>query len=193
MTGDAPCPASCHGLFVAVVGASGAGKDSILSGARAQLEHRRHIHFIRRVITRPADPHGEDHVVATADMFASMRDAGRFALHWHAHGLHYGIARTAFDLVRAGDIAVANVSRGVLADLATAELPHLVVEISTDPAILAARLAARGRETAGDIRARLERAAPIPPGLNLHRIANNGALDEAVAAFVALLEPTTLR
>ena len=91
---------------------------------------------MRRVITRPADPGGEDHEPVTEAEFAA-RD---FALQWQAHGLHYGIpADIAVDLA-AGLVVVANVSRAVIADAAD-HFPVRVIEVTAPPHILAARLA----------------------------------------------------
>jgi ribose 1,5-bisphosphokinase len=51
-------------------------------------------------------------------------------------------------------------------------------------------LASRGRETRAEIEKRLARAEyDIAPGLPVRRVNNDGALDEAVAAFLAALQP----
>ena len=76
------------GAFVAVVGASGVGKDALLSYARERSGPR--VGFPRRTITRPPGP-GEDHDPVTEEQFALARDDGAFALCWQAHGLRYGI------------------------------------------------------------------------------------------------------
>ena len=48
-------------MLVLVVGPSGAGKDSLLNGAREAFRGDARIGFARRVITRPPDPYGENH------------------------------------------------------------------------------------------------------------------------------------
>src|SRR4051812_2658786 len=127
----------CGGfMLVLVVGPSGAGKDTLLGRARQVLAHEPRIRFVRRVITRPAEAGHEDHEPVTEAEFARRR----YALHWQAHGLSYGIpADIAGDLAR-GRVVVANVSRGVVADAAS-RFPVRVVCVTAPPELLAARLA----------------------------------------------------
>jgi len=136
------------------------------------------ISFARRVITRPADPEGENHEPVTEADFA----AREFALSWSAHGLHYGIPASAMD----APVVVANVSRGVIAE-AAARHDVRVIEVTAPPQILAARLAARGRETAGDVARRLSRTAAIPSGVAVTTVWNDGTLAEGVERFVAAI------
>jgi phosphonate metabolism protein PhnN/1,5-bisphosphokinase (PRPP-forming) len=166
-------------MLILVVGPSGAGKDSLLNGARARLAGDPRFHFVRRVITRPADPDGEDHEPATEVEFL-RRD---FALSWSAHGLRYGIPAEALS---AAPVVIANVSRGVIAD-AAARHPVRVIEVTAPPEVLAARLAARGREQAADIARRLERRMEIPAGVVRDTVVNDGSLEEGIAPFVGAL------
>ena len=76
------------GRLFAVVGPSGAGKDTLMAAAAARVPALR---LARRVITRPADAGGEDFDGVTEAAFQRRLAAGAFALHWQAHGLHYGI------------------------------------------------------------------------------------------------------
>ena len=173
-------------MLVGVVGPSGAGKDTLMDGARAALAGDTRIIFARRVITRPAEAGGEDHQPATAAEFARMRDQGDFALWWDAHGLSYGIpARVAAESGQ-GRVVVANLSRGVLAE-AAASFPLLVLEITAPLELRAARLAARGRESVEDVARRLSREAPLPQGLDIRRVVNDGSPDQGIAAVVAVL------
>jgi ribose 1,5-bisphosphokinase len=176
------------GRLVYVIGPSGAGKDSIIGYARQRLGADRHV-FARRYITRPADSGGEDHIAITQADFERNCGAGRFALSWRGNGLGYGVS-TEIDLwLESSRHVVLNGSRGFLSS-AAARYPRLLpVLITIDPAVLRQRLAARGRETAAEIEARIRRASQLDaidhPALTV--IANNGPLVEAGEAFVALL------
>lgn len=173
-------------MLVGVVGPSGAGKDTLMDGARAALAGDPRFVFARRVVTRPATAGGEDHRPATAAEFARMRDQGEFALWWDAHGLSYGIPARAAAEASQGRIVVANLSRAVLAD-AAARFPLLVLEITAPLELRAARLAARGRESVEDVASRLRREAPLPAGLDIRRVVNDGPPEQGVAAVVAVL------
>lgn len=172
------------GLF-AIVGPSGAGKDTLLAGA---LELRPDLVLVRRVITRPTEAGGEDFEGVSEIEFARRHAAGEFALDWHAHGLRYGIPAAQIDSSR--DVLF-NGSRAAL-PAAQARFPGLVVIVVTAPvAVLAARLAARGRETAADIAARLDRAGfDLPEGLAVRLVVNDGTPEQGVARLMAALQPS---
>jgi ribose 1,5-bisphosphokinase len=166
-------------MLVLVVGPSGAGKDSLLNAARAAFRDDARIRFARRVITRAADPDGEDHEPVTETEF----DARTFALSWSAHGLRYGIPAEA---MRDGVVVVANVSRGVIEDAAR-RFPVRVIEVTAPAEVLAARLAARGRESGADVARRLARNVTVPHGVAVETVSNDGSLAEGIARFVAAL------
>ncbi len=172
------------GLLVLVVGPSGAGKDTLIAGARAALADDARFVFARREITRPADPAGEDHIPLTPAEFAARRRA--YALAWEAHGLGYGIPGEISAGIAAGRIVVANVSRTVVADAAR-RFPVLVLEVTASPGVLAARLAARGREDAADQAARLARQIELDGSVASVRILNDTTVAEGVGAMVAAL------
>lgn len=176
------------GRLVAVVGPSGAGKDTLMAGARAALASDARLRFVQRAITRPAEAGGEDHRPLTEAAFLAELAAGGFALNWQAHGLRYGIPRDIGDDIARGRVVVANLSRAVLAEAAS-RFPLLVLEITAPVPVLAARLAARGREDAADVAARLAREAALPPGLDLRRVLNDGPVAAGIAAVVAALQP----
>jgi phosphonate metabolism protein PhnN/1,5-bisphosphokinase (PRPP-forming) len=176
-----------RGTLVLVVGPSGVGKDSIIAGAAARLRDDPRVVFARRLITRPADAGGENHIAVSPAEFAARRDIGGLMLHWHAHGLDYGLPQTLAATLDEGKTVVANVSRNVVAEARTCLAPVRVVAVSASAETLAARLAARGRETAADIAARLARGGAMASSDADTVIANDGLLDDAVERFVAVL------
>ncbi|KAB7633911.1 phosphonate metabolism protein/1,5-bisphosphokinase (PRPP-forming) PhnN [Verminephrobacter sp. Larva24] len=89
----------------------------------------------------------------------------------------------------AGQWVLVNGSRAYLAD-ALARWPDLLaVHITASPAVLRARLLARGRESAAMVESRVQRALQLqPPGgsvpIELH---NDGALDDAGQRLLSAL------
>ncbi len=171
-------------MIFAIVGPSGAGKDTLIRGAMAA---RPDLRLVRRVITRPTDAGSEDFEGVTQQEFQARRTAGEFALHWDAHGLSYGIPKV--QLEGPGDV-IFNGSRAALPQAARV-FPDLRVILVTAPdAILAARLAARGRETEADIARRLTRAAfTLPAGITAETVINDGPPETGIARLLAVLQP----
>ena len=182
MTGAAP-----PGRVIGVVGPSGVGKDSVMAGI---AERRGSIACAQRVITRPPAPESEAHMAVDAAGFADLVASGAFALHWQAHGLHYGVPWTALAPARQGRDVLVNLSRGVL-DAAQASFgpAFRVLSITAPPDILRARRAARGREAAEAIAGRVARSArAFAPGLRVAEIDNSGTIDDAIAAAIAVID-----
>ncbi|MDP3263947.1 MAG: phosphonate metabolism protein/1,5-bisphosphokinase (PRPP-forming) PhnN [Tabrizicola sp.] len=173
-------------MIFAVVGPSGAGKDTLLSGA---LAARPDLHLVRRVITRPSEAGGEDFEGVTEAEFQTRLAKDAFALTWDAHGLRYGIPR---DQITGLNDVVFNGSRAALLQ-AVSVFPNLRVILVTAPdAVLAARLAARGRETVCDIAARLSRAAfTLPHGIAATTVVNDATPAEGIARLLAALQPVS--
>lgn len=175
------------GRFIAVVGPSGVGKDSVMS-AMAQAEPR--LVLARRTITRPSAAVGEDFDGVTEDRFAQMRSAGEFALSWPAHGLQYAIPIGVDQTLATGCDVVANLSRAQLVAAQDRFERCEIISLSATREVLAHRLTARGRETKEQVEQRLDRARyALPEGVMAHVIDNSGALDETVQAVLRLLYP----
>ena len=170
-------------MITAVVGPSGAGKDTLIRGA---LAARPELRLVRRVITRPTEAGGEEFEGVTGEDFAFRRVRGDFALTWEAHGLSYGIPK---EQVNGAGEVIFNGSRAALA-VAARVFPGLRVILVTAPDIvLAARLAARGRETAEDIRTRLSRAAfQMPEGIAFQTVVNDTTPETGTARLLAALQ-----
>lgn len=172
-----------HGTLFLIVGPSGAGKDTLIAAARAQLDAG--FVFPRRVITRPIDRGGEDHEAADPVSFAAREQAGAFALSWRAYGLAYGIPVAIVEQLAAGKHVVANVSRAVV-DAARARFARThVVLITAPPDVLRARLDARGREGRDAIDERLGREQDVAAD---SVIVNDGAPETAVRALLSALK-----
>ena len=178
------------GAFVAVVGASGVGKDALLSYARERSDAL--ARFPRRAITRPPGP-GEDHDPVTEDEFAEARDCGAFAVWWQAHGLHYGIPMSVDAEVRDGLVIVANVSRSVISELKARYQRLVVVRVTVLEQVREQRLSARRRETEPGIRQRLARPDPAPGHRADAVIENDGSLADGGTQLLRIIRDAAAR
>ena len=175
------------GRLIAVVGPSGVGKDSIIAGIIAASPQ---IIPVRRVITRAPDLGGEDYDPVSEPEFLTAIGQNEFCVHWTAHGLHYGIPSRVQRDVENGSDCLVNLSRSTLID-ASQKFQHLtVLNITAKPETLVRRLSQRGRETANEITQRLLVAEkPIPTGLDVIEIPNDGPLECAVNSALNALQP----
>ncbi|SDC46081.1 phosphonate metabolism protein/1,5-bisphosphokinase (PRPP-forming) PhnN [Ruegeria marina] len=172
---------------VAVVGPSGVGKDSVMVALKARDPGFR---LVRRVITRPEQTGGESFEGVSETDFQIRLAADAFALSWRAHGLSYGIPAAAIAERKGARALLVNLSRGVLLRAQEVLHPLIVLSLTARPEVLAARLAARGREDAADQALRLGRAGmTLPDGLRrVVTIDNSGPLDLTVDAVLAQLQ-----
>ncbi len=175
------------GCLIAVVGPSGVGKDSVMRGINEALPQS---HLVRRVITRAPNLGGEVYDPVTVPQFQAMAEHGAFVMHWGAHGLHYGIPVSVRHHLNKGTDCLANFSRKALVTGADAFADFRVLNITAEPETLRSRLTARGRETPDEIEKRLAQAAkPLPKGLHVINLSNDGHLSQTVACAVAALQP----
>ena len=171
-----------RGTLFLIVGPSGAGKDTLIAAARERLPAT--YVFPPRTITRPPQPGAEHHIATDASAFDRQERAGAFALTWRAHGLAYGIPATIETELANGKHVVVNVSRAIVDEAKARFVPARSVLVTASPAVLSARLTARGRE-ADVIEERLDRTHSIAAD---KVIVNDGDLEPAVAAFVIALQ-----
>src|SRR5690606_28286038 len=141
----------------------------------------------RRVITRPSDGQTEDHDTLADAEFVEAEAEGTFALAWEAHGLRYGLPASVDSAIENGHVAVANVSRGALPALRQRYANVAVIEVTADPEILASRLAGRGRESRGEILARLARAVACDTTGPSIPLDNSGPKEIAGDKLVAII------
>lgn len=175
-----------HGTLIAVVGPSCAGKDTLIDYARQRFGGDPSVLFVRRVVTRIAQ--AEDHDTLSVETFTEATASGEFAVTWEAHGLHYAIPVGACRHVAGGGVAIVNGSRAALPAIRAAFARVLVVHVTCRPDVLAARLAARGREDAQGQGSRLARATmPVEALKDAIEIDNSGEIAPAGAAFAAVI------
>jgi len=175
------------GRLIAVVGPSGVGKDSVMEGLAAADPS---LHLVRRTITRAPELGGEDYDAVSVEKFNELAAAGHFAVHWGAHDLQYGIPASIQTVLACGQDCLANFSRTALAAGDAAFAHFCVLNISARPETLVTRLAARGRESQAQIAKRLAQATkPLPDGLKVMTISNDGALEDTVTRALSLLQP----
>ena len=174
------------GTLVLVCGPSGGGKDSLIQASHGEMESDRQYVFPKRVITRAEHTAPEEHIHTTMDGFQVSEEGNAFMLHWHAHGHGYGIPGHIMENLKEGRHVIVNVSRSVIQD-AMALWPHtkvILVTASLDTAFR--RLKERGRESEEEIAQRLKRYdVPVPEGIDLTRINNDGDFDTAFSEFKA--------
>jgi ribose 1,5-bisphosphokinase len=170
------------------MGPSGAGKDSVMSRARALLPGTAPVFFAHRYITRPADIGGENHVALSEAEFLLRRAHGLFAFDWQAHGNRYGIGCEIEIWRKAGLTVVVSGSREHFLAADGLDADTYPVLITAPAERLAERLAARGREDSGAAAQRLDRGeAYTVDDARLVTITNDGALETAAEAFVSLI------
>ena len=169
------------GTLIAVVGPSGAGKDTVMRLAREELAGVPDVVFATRVITRPPHP-SEAHEAVDEQQFAQREAAGEFLIAWRANGLAYALPASLQDALAAGKTIVANLSRGAVATARQNGIRVLAVEVTAERQLLASRIAQRGRENPAMREARMARNAAYAETFRADIvIANNGAPDLAAA------------
>jgi thymidine phosphorylase len=183
-----------QGIFFFVVGPSGAGKDSLIEGARAHLGETGRYVFARRTITRPTGAPGEDHKGVTETQFQESVNAGDFLITWQAHGLSYGLPSDLLRVLAEGCNVIANGSRKMIRELSRLVPRLVVVEVTASVEVLAARILGRGRENAEEAKARvLRQVDPLPVDIETLRVSNDGELAQGISNFIRSLETAAQR
>ncbi len=185
-----------QGKLIYLMGASGAGKDTLLKAVRPLMDEeqeatKRPLIIMQRHITRPASNNADDeqHKACTEEDFLHALAAGEYTMHWQSHGLHYGISKSIYSHLQQGALVLVNGSREYLpqAQQTFPELIPLLVQVKAEA--LRARLMARGRESQEDIERRVQRATQYNPSHDkMIVIDNSQALDSTLHYFKALIE-----
>lgn len=177
-----------QGVLFLVVGPSGVGKDTLLDGVRAALGGSRWFCFPRRFITRPADAGGEAHLAVSEASFGQMATEGAFLHSWQAHGLSYGVSTELLQRLAQGQNVVLNTSRRELAAFAGCWPRCIALHVTASATVLADRLHARGRETDGEIAARLAQSASFGAGtMPVIEVRNDAEVASGVRAMMAAI------
>jgi ribose 1,5-bisphosphokinase len=175
------------GRLILVVGPSGAGKDTLIAGARAACVDDVSIVFPRRVITRAATA-AEQHDTMSDEAFRQAAALGRFALWWEAHGLCYGIPAAIDADIRARRTIVCNVSRTITAAARQRYVSVTVVHVTAPLDVLQTRLRTRERDSDGDLDARMARSAVAEHGLEVDMVIENvGPPDLGIRRLVSII------
>jgi ribose 1,5-bisphosphokinase len=171
-----------------VIGASGAGKDTLINFARTRINGTEKVIFAHRYITRPPFTGNENHIHLTEEEFKSRISANLFALHWESHGKYYGIGTEINNWMQNGFNIIVNGSREYLPVAQQIYPDIIVILIDASPEVISQRLAGRGREDANEIAKRINRTAEISTDLtNCIKILNDGAIEEAGEKLVNII------
>jgi len=172
-----------------IIGASGVGKDAIITYARQNMPANRPCIVCHRYITRSANAGSENHIALTAHEFEMRKQHDCFAMHWHSHGYQYAIGMEIYHWMKSGLNVVINGSRAYL-NAASSIFPDMIpVLIQASDDVVLHRLTARGREPAEDIQRRIARSQSLEPLAhpNLRVIENNHTLSLAGDALIELM------
>lgn len=173
--------------LIYVIGPSGAGKDSVLHRLRDAWVDMPPAHWTCRTITRVAQAGGERNEGVSETGFDRLRQAGAFAMEWHAHGLWYGIRRTELAPLLSEQLVFVNGSRAYLPEMLRRWPEATVIQITAPADVLLQRLRARKRESVQVISDRLARGVDVELPANAIRIVNDGPINESVEMLLAAL------
>ncbi len=160
------------GRLVLVVGPSGAGKDTLIDGARVACCEDPRFVFPRRLVTRPASE-SEDHDTISEASFDQEVAERRLVLSWKAHGMKYGIPASIDDDIRLDRTVICNVSRTIVGAARERYARVAVVMVTAPPEVLTSRLAARNRTTDGEIASRIARSATLDGNIQADFVIRN--------------------
>lgn len=180
------------GVLICVAGPSGAGKDTLINAARAHFAGDARLYFPQRTISRGATP-DEPHIPISDEEFERRRRAGEFFLHWRAHGVAYALGRDVRDALESSKTVVANISRAMIGAARDTWPQTFVIHVTVDPAVLRARLIARGRDSAANVDARLQRGGEVdvPPAPWVFPFANSAHVSDTAPRFISLIAQLT--
>ncbi len=169
------------GTLFLVVGNSGSGKDSIISGVlEAYPSYLKQIYAPKRFITRPPSE-TEKNFSISPEEFKKMENKGEFAFKWQIYRLSYGIPITIEDFLKEGHPVIVNVSRSIVKKTRDIYKNLKVIFIYVPLETTIKRLKDRGREGSELLEERIERAKSYQLFQEADIIIDNsGKLDSAI-------------
>lgn len=186
------------GKLFYLIGASGAGKDSLLRAVRDRQPTSPAVMVAHRYITRAPHVESENFISLSTAEFTHRRDQGLFAMYWHSYAVQYGIGIEIDHWLAAGQTVLVNGARRYLLD-AWLRYPALQpILVSVNETTLRSRLFSRGRETEEQIDERLAQARklqatmqqlPAAQQSKIHHIDNNGHLSVAIDQLMQIVAP----
>jgi len=183
------------GQLFYLMGASGAGKDSLIRYAQQYFTKSKLIRFAKRYITRPTNPESDytHHDIEPME-FKQLLKKNYFAMHWNRHGYQYGISREIDIWLKEGKGVVINGSRQYYLK-ARKHYPKLhAVLVQADREILHKRLLTRQRDLPENIEKRMQWAEDKINFKDQNQnklftiINNNGSLKIAGEKFLNILQ-----
>ena len=177
------------GFIFLLVGNSGSGKDSIISGVMSKYPSSlKKLYSPKRYITRPPSEF-EDNISLTQEEFKNMRKKGSFVLEWHIYGLNYGISVEIEEWLKNGHPVIINVSR-LIVEKAKRKYKNIkVIFIEVPLNITIQRIKDRKRESEELLKERIDRARKNQKFSGADIIVDNsGGLDSAINQCLNYLE-----
>ncbi|PVZ67649.1 phosphonate metabolism protein/1,5-bisphosphokinase (PRPP-forming) PhnN [Pelagibaculum spongiae] len=171
-----------HGELFYLMGASGSGKESLISYLRLSLGESQ-LSFPKRMITREAKDQ-ENHQFVSVEQFEVMKTAGELALSWNSHGYWYGFAKEIHQLLADGKHVMINGSREYLSEVAKIFPNIWPILLDVHPDILRQRLEQRGKDDELAIEDRIHTSKMPVNHPRLKLIDNNHSIGQASQELV---------
>ncbi|MHA2035976.1 MAG: hypothetical protein ACW972_01345 [Promethearchaeota archaeon] len=170
------------GTLFLIIGNSGSGKDSIISGIIEKFPPDL-IKIIspKRYITRLPSKF-ENNISVTNKEFKELEEKGKFALKWHIYQLYYGVPIEIEDWLKKGHPVIINVSRTIVNEAKEKYGNVKVIFIEVPFEITLQRIKDRKRESAELLQERIEQARKNQnfPEAD-YVVDNSGDLSEAIS------------
>lgn len=173
-----------------LVGASGVGKDTVMTHLKQKRYSDRQPLIAHRYITRPIRANDENHVELAEFDFNRRLETGLFLFNWSSHGYQYAVGREIKRWLKKGNSVMVNGSREYL-EQAQKIYPDLVpVWMTVSEDVLRQRLQQRGRESEEEIEARIQRNQEmnaLKPE-DCVTITNDQKVEDSIGQLLALVE-----